>query len=61
MNSTRDKIMKNSNGIQMKKKKKKKKIMKITRFVLNTNMSLSVRYIMKNSSKPIGTNLNNGF
>ena len=25
MNSTRDKIMKNSNGIQMKKKKKKKK------------------------------------
>ena len=35
--------------------------MEMTRFVLNTNMSLSVRYIMKNSSKPIGTNLNNGF
>ena len=35
--------------------------MKMTRFVLNNNMSLSVRYIMKNPSKPIGTNLNNGF
>ena len=58
MNSTRDKIMKNSNGMQMEKKKKK---MKMTRFVLNNNMSLSVRYIMKNPSKPIGTNLNNGF
>ena len=60
MNSTRDKIMKNSNGMQMGEKKKKKK-MKMTRFVLNNNMSLSVRYIMKNPSKPIGTNLNNGF
>ena len=59
MNSTRDKIMKNSNGMQMEKKKKKK--MKMTRFVLNNNMSLSVRYIMKNPGKPIGTNLNNGF
>ena len=57
MNSTRDKIMINSNGMQMGKKKK----MKMTRFVLNNNMSLSVRYIMKNPSKPIGTNLNNGF
>ena len=37
------------------------KKMKMTRFVLNNNMSLSVRYIMKNPSKPIGTNLNNGF
>ena len=35
--------------------------MKMTIFVLNNNMSLSVRYIMKNPSKPIGTNLNNGF
>lgn len=54
MNSTRDKIMK-------KKQRHANEKMKMTGFLLNNNMSLIVRCIMKNSSKVTGLNLNKGF